>query len=106
MKKPLPVLMALAHLSGLAGLLGMAGCGAADEGAEVGTEVAVHVGTVTRQTLRAWVTAYGVVEPEPPGVHSTAGARVGPLRGTNCPLGGRECPWMSANVRGEMGLSC
>ena len=76
MKKPLLVLAALAHLSGLAGLLGMAGCGAADEGAEVGTEVAVHVGTVTRQTLRAWVTAYGVVEPEPPGVHSTAGARV------------------------------
>lgn len=70
MKKPLLVLVALANLPGLAG------CGAGDEAAEVETEVAVHVGTVTRNTQRAWVTAYGVVEPEPPGIRPTAGARV------------------------------
>ncbi len=32
---------------------------------EPATEVAVHLGKITRATLRAYVTAYGVVEPEP-----------------------------------------
>lgn len=31
------------------------------------TDVAVHVGKITRATLRSYVTAYGIVEPEPPG---------------------------------------
>jgi membrane fusion protein (multidrug efflux system) len=67
--------LALAILAALAG----PGCrGGGDEEAAAPTDVAVHVGKVTRQTLRAWVTAYGVVEPEPPGVRPTAGARVSP----------------------------
>jgi membrane fusion protein (multidrug efflux system) len=68
-------LLALAMLAALAG----SGCrGGGEEEAAAPTDVAVRVGKVTRQTLRAWVTAYGVVEPEPPGVRPTAGARVSP----------------------------
>lgn len=78
MRKPLSALVALAALFGLAGLHYMTGRDSDDQGGEVETEVAVHVGTVSRQTLRARVTAYGVVEPEPPGVRPTAGARVSP----------------------------
>jgi membrane fusion protein, multidrug efflux system len=40
------------------------------------TEVAVHVGKITRATLRGYVTAYGLVEPQPPGEHSAASASV------------------------------
>jgi membrane fusion protein (multidrug efflux system) len=39
----------------------------AGEEEEVVTDVAVHVGKITRATLRRYVTAYGTVEPEPPG---------------------------------------
>jgi len=38
----------------------------AGEEEEVVTDVAVHVGKITRATLRNYVTAYGTVEPEPP----------------------------------------
>jgi membrane fusion protein (multidrug efflux system) len=74
----LPALVVLATLAGLGGLAWWARSGASSGEAEVETVVAVHVGKLTRQTLRAWVTAYGVVEPEPPGVRPTAGARVSP----------------------------
>jgi len=40
--------------------------GAAEEEA-IPTDVAVHVGKVVRATLHRYVTAYGTVEPEPPG---------------------------------------
>jgi membrane fusion protein, multidrug efflux system len=78
MSKPLVAMAVLAILGALAGLAWWTRAGGSSEEAEIQTEVAVHVGKVTRQTLRAWVTAYGVVEPEPPGVHPTAGARVSP----------------------------
>jgi membrane fusion protein (multidrug efflux system) len=75
--RPLAAVLALATLTSVGGAC--RGRGAeGDEEAAVATEVAVHVGAVTRQTLHAWVTAYGVVEPEPPGVRPTAGARVSP----------------------------
>jgi membrane fusion protein (multidrug efflux system) len=76
--RPLVALVAIVFLGGLGSLVwwGRGGGGPGD--AEVETEVAVHVGKVTRQTVRAWVTAYGVVEPEPPGVRPAAGARVSP----------------------------
>ena len=40
---------------------------AGEESEEVVTDVAVHVGKIVRATLRRYVTAYGTVEPEPPG---------------------------------------
>lgn len=46
--------------------------------AEAVTEVAVHVGKITRATLRAYVTAYGAVEPEPAGERPAASAGVAP----------------------------
>jgi membrane fusion protein (multidrug efflux system) len=69
-------ILALALIAGAAGLAchGRGG----DQEAAVETEVAVRVGKVTRQAVRSWVTAYGVVEPEPPGVRPIAGARVSP----------------------------
>ena len=38
---------------------------AESEGVEVASDVAVHVGRITRTTLHRYVTAYGSVEPEP-----------------------------------------
>jgi len=46
--------------------------------AEVETDVAVHVGRITRATLRDWVTAYGVVAPEPAGASGAASTNVAP----------------------------
>jgi membrane fusion protein (multidrug efflux system) len=40
---------------------------AGEEGEEVVTDVAVHVGKIVRATLHGYITAYGTVEPEPPG---------------------------------------
>ena len=40
------------------------------------TEVPVHVGKITRATLRGYITAYGTVEPEPAGERPAASARV------------------------------
>jgi membrane fusion protein (multidrug efflux system) len=81
MKKMTRPLLALVVIGILAGLGSLAGCGrgGGSEDAAAETDVAVHVGKITRQTLRAWVTAYGVVEPEPPGVRPSAGARVSPV---------------------------
>jgi membrane fusion protein, multidrug efflux system len=50
---------------------------------EIVTDVAVHVGKVVRATLHRYVTAYGTVEPEPPGPgRPAAGAFV------SAPVGG------------------
>lgn len=46
---------------------------------EPATEVAVHVGKITRATLRGYVTAYGVVQPEPAGESPAASANVAPF---------------------------
>jgi membrane fusion protein (multidrug efflux system) len=78
MSRPLLALVLVGILAALGGLVWWGGGGGAREEAAVETDVAVHVGKITRQTLRAWVTAYGVVEPEPPGVRPSAGARVSP----------------------------
>jgi membrane fusion protein (multidrug efflux system) len=77
MSRPLLALVGIGVL-GVLGSLALWGCGGGGDEATVETDVAVHVGTITRQTLRAWVRAYGVVEPEPPGVRPTAGAGVSP----------------------------
>jgi membrane fusion protein, multidrug efflux system len=46
------------------------------EESDASTEVAVRVATIRRATLRARVTAYGVVEAEPPGAPPLAGTRI------------------------------
>jgi membrane fusion protein, multidrug efflux system len=43
---------------------------------EIVTDVGVHVGKIVRATLYRYVTAYGTVEPEPPGPGRTAGGAV------------------------------
>lgn len=49
----------------------------------VATDVGVHVGKIVRATLRGYVTAYGTVEPEPPGAgRAAAGAFI------SAPVGG------------------
>jgi membrane fusion protein (multidrug efflux system) len=45
-----------------------AGPKAGEEGEEITPDMAVHVGKISRATLHRFVTAYGVVEPEPAGV--------------------------------------
>lgn len=74
--KRFSVVLVAAALIGLAWLnwLNPAGTDAPEMAPE--TEVAVHVGKITRATLRAYVTAYGVVEPEPEGERAAASARV------------------------------
>jgi membrane fusion protein, multidrug efflux system len=47
-----------------------------DEEKKPATEVPVHLGKITRRTVRAHVTVYGVIEPEPSGERPPAGARV------------------------------
>jgi membrane fusion protein (multidrug efflux system) len=70
---------ALGAVMGIAALTALSACGGGgEEEAAAPTEVAVHVGKVTRRTMHAWVTAYGVVEARPPGTHAQAGARVSP----------------------------
>ncbi len=59
------------------------GRGSADEEEGIVTDVAVHVGKVVRATLHRYVTAYGTVEPEPPGEgQAAAGAYL------SAPVGG------------------
>ena len=54
-----------------------------EEGEEVVTDVAVHVGQIARATLHRYVTAYGTVEPEPPGPGRPAAGAV-----ISAPVGG------------------
>ena len=61
---------------------GLGGKGAGEEEG-IPTDVAVHVGKVVRATLHRYVTAYGTVEPEPPGDgKAAAGALI------SAPVGG------------------
>jgi membrane fusion protein (multidrug efflux system) len=50
---------------------------------EITTDVAVHIGRISRATLRRYVAAYGTVEPEPPGDGKSAAAAF-----VSAPLGG------------------
>ncbi|MFZ2052856.1 MAG: efflux RND transporter periplasmic adaptor subunit [Candidatus Aminicenantales bacterium] len=59
------IIVAVAAAAALILIKGL-GRKAGEEG-EVVTDVAVHVGKITRATLHRYVAAYGVVEPEPPG---------------------------------------
>jgi membrane fusion protein (multidrug efflux system) len=57
--------------------------GAKGESEEVVTDVGVHVGKIVRATLYRYVTAYGTVEPEPPGDGKPAGGAL-----ISAPVGG------------------
>ena len=76
MKKILFAVIALAVLAGLVWLVWFKPAKPGEDEAKVETDVAVHVGKITRATLRAYVTAYGVIEPEFPGERPAASARV------------------------------
>jgi membrane fusion protein (multidrug efflux system) len=68
--------LAFVIIGGSAWLFWRKPAGSAEDEARPETQVAVHVGKLRRATLRAYVTAYGVVEPEPPGERPAASARV------------------------------
>ena len=78
MKRMSVAVAVVVALAALAALVWLRPGRPAEDEAKVETEVAVRVGTVSRATLRAYVTAYGVVEPAPPGERPAAGARVAP----------------------------
>jgi len=60
------IILAVAAAAALVLLKGF-GRKSAGEEEGIATDVAVHVGKVVRATLHRYVTAYGTVEPEPPG---------------------------------------
>lgn len=60
------IILAVAAAAALILIKGLGSKGAGEEEG-IPTDVAVHVGKVVRATLRRYVTAYGTVEPEPPG---------------------------------------
>jgi len=60
------IILAVAAAAALVLLKGL-GRKSAGEEEGIATDVAVHVGKVVRATLHRYVTAYGTVEPEPPG---------------------------------------
>jgi membrane fusion protein (multidrug efflux system) len=66
-RQVLRILIILAVVAAAALLLTKALGHKAGEEEEIATDVAVHVGKITRATLHRYVTAYGTVEPEPPG---------------------------------------
>ena len=78
MKRFLSTLALIAALAGLVWLVWFRSAPSTEEAAGVETEVAVRVGKITRATLRGYVTAYGTVEPQPPGQRLAASARVAP----------------------------
>jgi RND family efflux transporter MFP subunit len=94
MKKTVFIIIVLAAVAGLAWLVWFKPAQHEEEEKKPDTEVAVHVGKITRATLRGYVTAYGMVEPEPPGERPAAGARMAPsvagvVTGVKCAEGQR-----------------
>lgn len=79
MIKKLAVLLVLAAvLGGLVWLVWFKPPTAPEEEAAPPTEVAVHVGKITRTTLHGFLSAYGTVTPQPAGVQPAASAHVAP----------------------------
>jgi RND family efflux transporter MFP subunit len=78
MKKSVVFPVLVVAVIGMAWLIWFTRSGQEESEALPGTEVAVHVGNITRATLRAYVTAYGTVEPEPAGERPAASARMAP----------------------------
>jgi membrane fusion protein, multidrug efflux system len=78
MKRSVAVIILAAFVVGVVWLVWFMPTGQKPTEAEPATEVAVHVGKITRTTLHAYVTAYGMVQPEPPGDGPAASASVAP----------------------------
>jgi membrane fusion protein (multidrug efflux system) len=76
--KRFPLLVILAALIGAAWFLWLTPTGQQESEADPETLVAVRVDTIQRTTLRAYVTAYGAVEPAQAGTGPAASARVAP----------------------------
>lgn len=76
--KNLALVLAVAVLIGLIWFVWLRPAGNDATEGEPATDVAVHVAKIERATLRAYVTAYGVVEPEPAGERPAAAANVAP----------------------------
>lgn len=77
MKKSV-LILAMAVAVGIALLAWLLPSGQQEADTQAGTEVAVRVARISRATLRAYVTAYGTVEPEPAGQRAAASARMAP----------------------------
>ena len=94
MKRFLYAVGLIAALAGLVWIVWLRPARSVEEEAAVETEVAVRVGKITRTTLRGYVIAYGMVEPQPPGERRGAGAFVsasvpGVITLVNCSEGQR-----------------
>jgi membrane fusion protein, multidrug efflux system len=76
--KKLAALLVVVALIGIVWLQWRPGPAGDEAGEEPATDVAVRVGAVTRTTMRAQVTAYGVVRPQPAGERPAASASVAP----------------------------
>lgn len=76
MKRILLIALAAAGLGGLAWRVWFKPATTEPEAASAPTEVPVRVAKLVRTTLRGYVTAYGTVEPAPPGEKPAASARV------------------------------
>jgi len=76
--KRMLVVVVLAALAGLAWFVLRPPEGQEPASPEPESDVAVRVDRITRSTLRAWVTAYGSVAPEPAGENPAASAGVSP----------------------------
>ena len=76
MKKAYVVVFVIVALAALVLVVRWRRADHGEEEAAVETEVAVHVGKITRSTLRAYLTAYGVIEAAPSSARPPAGARV------------------------------
>ncbi len=76
MKKFLLAILFLGAAAGLTWLVWFRPPKAEEEEKAPEAEVPVHVAKIQRATLHSYVTAYGVVEPEPAGAHPAASARV------------------------------
>jgi RND family efflux transporter MFP subunit len=76
MKKTVVIVICLAVVAGLTWLVWFKPAKPEEPEKQPDTEVPVHVGKITRATLRGYVTAYGTVEPEPAGERPAASARV------------------------------
>ncbi|MGB8958869.1 MAG: efflux RND transporter periplasmic adaptor subunit [Candidatus Aminicenantales bacterium] len=76
------IVLAVAIVAAVLLIMGLGPKGGAEEEGIV-TDVGVHVGKIVRATLHRYVTAYGTVEPEPPGGGKPAAGAV-----ISAPVGG------------------